>query len=68
MSIFSKYILIGMCCTMFTDIVISSVKKHPLVEEAKEEWGMQGRLLVTLLWPLAVLIFLKAFFTTIFKK
>ena len=63
-----NYLIIGICCAIFTDIVVNSVKDHPLVEEAKEGWGMQGRLLVILLWPLALFIFLKAFFETIFKK
>ena len=63
-----NYLIIGICCAIFTDIVVNSVKNHPLVEEAKEAWGMEGRLLVILLWPLALFIFLKAFFETIFKK
>jgi hypothetical protein len=67
MSIYN-YIFIGVGFTFLIDLLLSAenVKKHPLLKYIN--WGLQERIICSLVWPLGMLMFVIAFFRAMFKK
>ena len=63
-----NYITIGVIYTFLIDMLNSNkkIKNHPLVKN--KEWGWVERILCMIIWPLAILVFLNAFFKSYFKK
>ena len=68
MDILLNYIFIGFSFTFIVDFVLNleSVKNHPKMKD--KTWGMNERIICTLIWPISVLLFTITFIKSYFKK
>lgn len=65
MTIFN-YLFIGFVFTFFIELLIQQFIQHPLLKS--QNWGNLERLVCIIIWPLAFIVFLITFITSIFKK
>tara|TARA_Y100001973_G_scaffold31923_1_gene48173 strand:+ start:229 stop:429 length:201 start_codon:yes stop_codon:yes gene_type:complete len=62
-----NYLFIGVCFSLFTDIVLYLWRDHPLVINGVKKWGYSERIICVLLWPITLIVFGLAFFKAFFK-
>jgi hypothetical protein len=67
MSIYN-YFLVGVCFTMFIDVMLWVCKDHPKIIKVHNLWGHGQRIANVLLWPVTSTYFLYAFIISIFRK
>ena len=62
-----NYLFIGTAFTLIIDLLLGmeSVRKHEAVQG--HDWGMFQRIICTLIWPLALLVFLINFIKQFLK-
>ena len=63
-----NYFFIGVAFTFIVDLLLGldTFKNHPKMKD--KTWGMNERIICTLIWPISALIFLISFIKTYFKK
>ena len=61
-----NYFIIGVVCAFLSDILLVKLKNHPQIKLL--EWGWVERLAVILIWPIALIVFIVAFFKAYYKK
>ena len=63
-----NYFFIGFVFTFLVDILMGSskIKNHPKMKD--KTWGMNERIICTLIWPISVLLFTITFIKSYFKK
>jgi len=63
-----NYFFIGTGFTFIIDLLLSLdiFKNHPKMKG--HTWGMNERIICTIIWPISVLLFVLSFIKTIFRK
>ena len=62
-----NYFFIGFIFTFMIECIIKWQKDHPRIISILDIWKNETRIACVLLWPLALLYFLLAFFKQFFK-
>ena len=62
-----NYFFIGFVFIFVVDLIATWTKKRPEVQKAMMNFGWKERLMAIIIWPIATLIFFRAFIKTIFK-
>ena len=66
-----NYFFIGFVFTFILELFLNmkKIQKHPKMAKLLKQgdWNTQSRILCIIIWPLAILTFLNAFFKSLFK-
>ena len=61
-----NYLMIGCIFIFLIDVICTLLRDHKAFKDVPE-WGWKERIACILLWPIALVIFFKAYFKSIFK-
>ena len=62
LNIIISYIIIGICVSFLTDLQRDwLMRKEMFEQELYDNWGILERIFVVVLWPMAVIIYIKGF-------
>ena len=61
-----NYFFIGFVFTFFIDLIFNKSKNHPKLID--KTWGWKERMVCTLIWPIAVVVFAIAYIKTYLQK